>query len=544
MTARKLAEWGWFPLWLLLTVVALWARPAIPIDETRYLSVAWEMWNNGQFLVPHSNGLPYSHKPPLLFWLINCGWWLMGVQEWSARLTAPLCGLAAIFLSRRLAGTLFSQLPEVRQATLFILCGMVFWAIYASLTMFDTLLTCIALVAYLIVYHAATGQSTLWWLRLGVTIGIGILAKGPIILVYVIPVALLAPWWSDRLSLPKWKWYSATVASLVVACLVALAWALPAAMAGGEEYGQAILFGQTAGRMVKSFAHQRPFYWYLALLPLLLFPWSCWLPVWRGVLRSAIHGNNRFLLSILLPGLVILSLISGKQIHYLLPLLPIVAILLARGSVNMAEDKRVDRILLFSIFGLVSLVIGTLPFLPLRGSDAIILKQLPFWIGVCPLPAGGTLLLFRKQHGWITVPKITLAATLLLVALHLAAARPLQTTYGLADIPRALSAIEQQDQQIAVYPQSLDDQLQFAARLTAPVIPLSSLEDVFTQATTAPDSYTLFHVKRYTLPALPERAVTTPYKKGWLLLLPSSEFARDSEFMKNLLASERGGKKG
>ena len=50
----------------LLTGVALYARPLTPIDETRYISVAWEMWLRGDPLVPFKNGAPYSHKPPLI----------------------------------------------------------------------------------------------------------------------------------------------------------------------------------------------------------------------------------------------------------------------------------------------------------------------------------------------------------------------------------------------------------------------------------------------------------------------------------------------
>ena len=56
-------------LWLLLIAVNLAIRPLMPIDETRYVSVAWEMWTRGDFLVPYLNGEAYSHKPPLLFWM-------------------------------------------------------------------------------------------------------------------------------------------------------------------------------------------------------------------------------------------------------------------------------------------------------------------------------------------------------------------------------------------------------------------------------------------------------------------------------------------
>ncbi len=50
--------------WLLLVLLALLTRPLFPMDETRYVALAWEMWQRGDFLVPYLNGEPYSHKPP------------------------------------------------------------------------------------------------------------------------------------------------------------------------------------------------------------------------------------------------------------------------------------------------------------------------------------------------------------------------------------------------------------------------------------------------------------------------------------------------
>ena len=74
MKAQDVTQWSWLPIAMALIAVAVLTRPAMPIDETRYLAVAWEMWQSGDYLVPHTNGLPYSHKQPLLFWLINFGW--------------------------------------------------------------------------------------------------------------------------------------------------------------------------------------------------------------------------------------------------------------------------------------------------------------------------------------------------------------------------------------------------------------------------------------------------------------------------------------
>ena len=88
-------NWGWrlaflLTLWLLLVPAALFFRPPMPVDETRYLAVAWEMWSQGDFVLPTLNGEAYSHKPPLLFWIIHAGWAAFGVNEWWPRLVAPL----------------------------------------------------------------------------------------------------------------------------------------------------------------------------------------------------------------------------------------------------------------------------------------------------------------------------------------------------------------------------------------------------------------------------------------------------------------------
>ena len=40
--------------WAVLALAALFLRPLWPVDETRYLAVAWEMWQRGDFWCPIS----------------------------------------------------------------------------------------------------------------------------------------------------------------------------------------------------------------------------------------------------------------------------------------------------------------------------------------------------------------------------------------------------------------------------------------------------------------------------------------------------------
>ena len=71
---------------LLASLTAWYVRPILPIDETRYLSVAYEMFIDKEWVVPKLNGEIYSQKPPLLFWLIQSGWSIFGVNIWWPRM--------------------------------------------------------------------------------------------------------------------------------------------------------------------------------------------------------------------------------------------------------------------------------------------------------------------------------------------------------------------------------------------------------------------------------------------------------------------------
>ena len=77
-------------IWLVLVVVSLFSRSYLPIDETRYVTVAWNMYLNHDYWVPYLNGDTYSHKPPLLFWLMNIGWQIFAMAGCVAVVIALL----------------------------------------------------------------------------------------------------------------------------------------------------------------------------------------------------------------------------------------------------------------------------------------------------------------------------------------------------------------------------------------------------------------------------------------------------------------------
>ncbi|MFC5527075.1 ArnT family glycosyltransferase [Rhodanobacter ginsengisoli] len=320
--------------WLaaLLLLPPVFSLQPVPIDETRYLAVAWNMHLSGQWLVPWVDGAPYSDKPPLLFWLINLIWSVTGVHAWAARLLELLIALGTLPALASLGRRLGMDRAAVR-ATLWLWLGCAAFATYADVLLFDMLVTLCTLLAWRSTLALAGSRWTGGAMVMAVALGLGILAKGPVALLAGGAPALLAPWWLPSARAHPSGFYLRLLGVLIAAVLIALPWALAAAHAGGPRYADDIFLRQTMGRLTHSFAHARPWWWYLPMLPLMLLPWSAALGRAGATSTTCTDAPSllhRFVVCAFLPSFVIFSLVSGKQPHYLLPLLP--ALALAGGT--------------------------------------------------------------------------------------------------------------------------------------------------------------------------------------------------------------------
>ena len=95
--------------WAVVALVSIFLHGPVPLYSTRSLAVAWEMWDRGSWLVPLFNGAPYSHKTPLLPWLIHAGWLVGGVNDVWPRLLMVLLGGIVVAQTGVLARRLYPQ---------------------------------------------------------------------------------------------------------------------------------------------------------------------------------------------------------------------------------------------------------------------------------------------------------------------------------------------------------------------------------------------------------------------------------------------------
>lgn len=458
------ARWGWLAAWLAFVAVAVSTRSLWPIDETRYAAVAWEMWQNGQWLVPHLNGAPYPHKPPMLFWLMQLGWALFGVNDLWPRLIAPLAGVASALLTRRLARRLWPAETRIADLTPWLLLFGLYWAGFHSMLMFDALMALWTMLALMGLWQAVD-RPRLGFAVVGIALGLGLLTKGPIILLFVLPPALLAPLWHP--AWPGWRiWGAALVRCLGIMAAMALVWATPAVLFGGKGYAADLLWRQSAGRALESFAHRRPWWWYVPVLPLMWLPWSLFPALYRAggaaLRRAAMDRGVRFCLTAAMPGFILCSLVSGKQPHYLLPLFPALTLLLARGLTESQE-----RFSLRPMAAVLAFLAGLLAVAPvwlrLRGDVSWVVDVSPLWgLGLVPI----VYLLWRMPPAGYArqVPMLGALMAALLVFAHGSVIPQAQSRFDLREVSRTLGALERAGHPLA-FVGTYRGQFQFMGRL-------------------------------------------------------------------------------
>jgi 4-amino-4-deoxy-L-arabinose transferase-like glycosyltransferase len=316
---------------LLLSLTGIFLRPLFPVDETRYMTVAWEMFSHHDWLLPTLNFEPYHHKPPILFWLIMGLWSVFGVSQTVAMIAPYLIAFAVSCALIKLAQLLQPASKQIPLLAILLFTGSLPFALYSHLIMFDMLLSIFALLGLIAVWQFAQTGRWLYIGLFGIAVGLGVLAKGPVILLHTLPVVILARFWvaRDTFQISWGRWALAFFLGTLLGAAIALSWAIPAAIRGGPEFTEKIFWGQTAGRVANSFDHQKPVWWYLPILPLLTLPWLIHAGAWKGfrtlLKDTAVTTSQqalRFLACWMVPAFVIFSLISGKQPHYLLPLVP------------------------------------------------------------------------------------------------------------------------------------------------------------------------------------------------------------------------------
>ncbi len=477
------ATFTWTGLWLLLVLAALFARSPWPVDETRTLAVAWEMWSRPGTLVPLLNGVTYTEHAPLLFWLINLGWQLFGVNDWWPRVLPALFGLISIYLTGRLANHLWPDEMNVARYVPVLLIGMVFWAFYLTLSLADMLTVCFTLLSMVSLVVMWRNQWRRGWLLLGSSLGLGVLASGLGILIYIAPPVLLLPLWASGDSKPRaGRWYADALKGAVLALVVVVLPIFVLVKEASSAYMVSLFSGPLPAVPLDLFAAARPWWWYLAALPVVLLPWSIfplvWMRLWH-IRREETNSGIAFCLFWAWPAIIILSTLGAKQPQFLLPVMP--AFALGMAYLVLAEKlAHVGGDSVFSSMAFPIIVLGgalaAVPGLPrVEALPDLLWEQRTVFIGLAIAGVGILLAWLPVAEMRQRITNITAGGVGVLVLALLAIGMQFNKLYGTDQIGAHLANAVRQQRAIA-HVGPYEGQFQFAGRLTGPVAVIDGTE--------------------------------------------------------------------
>ncbi len=466
----------WVGLSLLPALAALAARSPWPVDETRALAVAWEMWLRGDLLVPYLRGTVYSEQPPLLFWFINAGWSVLGTNSWWPRLLPALFGLASLFLTRELARALWPGQVNVARFAPVLLLSTFFWAFSTTLMGGELLLVFLTLVGATGIAAMCQGRARQGWLLLGLALGLGPLAGGLAIFIYLAPLLVLAPMWVGRSSGLRWgRWYTDVVKSLLLAVVIVAAWGFALADRAGFDYIETLLLTPLPAASVVLFSPERPWWWYLAVLPVVTLPWSLfplvWIRLWH-IRREKMDTGMAFCLFWVWPAVVVLSLLTVKYPQALLPVLPAFALsaaylLLSDELVKYAHDSALSSMALPLI--VVGGLLAAVPGLPrVEALPALLWEPRSVFIGIAIALTGVAVAWLQVTSVKQRIMNIAVGGTALLVIAILGIGWQFDQFYKTKAVGAYLRALEREQIPVA-HMGRYDGQFSFVGRLTVPL---------------------------------------------------------------------------
>jgi 4-amino-4-deoxy-L-arabinose transferase-like glycosyltransferase len=272
---EQASAWQWRPFLalVLLTSVVLYPFTSFHLfepDEGRYAQIPREMLERGAWIVPTLQNEPYLDKPPLFYWAVMAAYAIFGYHDWAARLVPALAVQLTILLNyllgRRFVGERAAFWGGLTLALLPGLLGT------GRLLLLDGMLTLWVTLSLYSAYLATAGTSLRWgwWLTASVACALGVLTKGPIALVLLVPLL----WMQGRLLRTRGIHFvhpAAWAALGAIVLAVNLPWYV-AVWLQAPEFGLYFFWEHNVLRFAQPFDHIEPVWYYLPVLLVGFFP--------------------------------------------------------------------------------------------------------------------------------------------------------------------------------------------------------------------------------------------------------------------------------
>jgi len=402
---------------LAMYLAGLGAIPPLDRDEARFAQASKQMLETGDYVDIRFQDVPRYKKPVGTYWAQAATTGLLSSDRnaiWTYRVPSVVGATAAVLLTLALARLFLPRRTALLAAG--VLATSLLLGAEAHMAKTDALLLATVVAVQLGLARAWLGRDgPATWLVFWLGIGAGVLLKGPVTpMVAVLTLAALC--WTRRSV--RWAALLRPLPGLVTALALALPWFVAVHLhTGGAFLSTAFgtdLLPRLRGGME---SHGAPPGYYLVLLAFIFWPGS--LLLWPGLVHAWRHRADSavcFLLCWILPTWLVMEVVPTKLPHYLLPVLPALAIVSVYWIDADASGGPVRRLNAWSWMA-VSVVLGC----------AVLALVVAGIAGPAHLTGEGL------RHAWAAAPLAVLAAGVPTVAgaaagLALLARRPQAAT--------------------------------------------------------------------------------------------------------------------
>lgn len=311
--------------------------PILDMDEAWYSSVSLRMAKTGEWLTPNFNGEPFPTKPPLWFWLTGITFKLLGPSEWTARIWSTLFTLLTAHL-------LYIWYERRRIEAHLIYLSSLMPVMISCVGRMDSPMVFSLTLAFLL------GNRRRWFWA-GLSLGMGILAKGPVVVaIWGISFLVYSLIYNRRL-------IKGIIFSVVISALVGGSWFGMLYLRGMEEMVKHFLLHENIERVRSGLeGHAGPIYYYI---PVLLLGVSPNLGRFIKSLGSMNRDNALFFIWALTV-FILFSVAQTKLPHYILPLFPAIAMIM-EGERESLWDWLSGALIVLIPFGVFYILKENLP---------------------------------------------------------------------------------------------------------------------------------------------------------------------------------------
>ena len=324
--------------------------------------IAHSMLTSGDWVTAHIDGVPYFEKSPLVYWLMAVSFKIFGVHDWAARIPIALSAIGLAWLTAAFGTWAFGKRAGVYSGLVIATCiGL--W-LFTRILIPDVMLTftiALAMWAFLRALDDQEKHPRVWAYVFAASLGLGLLLKSLIAIVFPIAAALLFLLFTRQLfSWDAWKRLH-PFAGIAIVLLIAAPWHILATLRNPPYFAWTLksLPGHYHGFLWFYFINEQllrflntryprdyntvPRLWFWLFHFVWLFPCSVYLPaVAKLSFKPVDRAGRTRLLALCWTGFILIFFtFSTTQEYYSMPCYPAVALLL--GSAMAAEGSWIRR---------------------------------------------------------------------------------------------------------------------------------------------------------------------------------------------------------